>query len=510
MLIAEELGEDEIAAARRAELAAHLEAWLEGSNADALRTDATWGGVVPSRGVVDPGADYGAGFYNDHHFHYGYFVYAAAVLAKGDAAWAARWAPAVTHLIRDIANPSDADELYPPMRHKDWFVGHSWAGGLFPSASGRNQESTSEAVNAWYAIALFGEAIGDGRLALLGRTLLATEVRAAQTYWQVKDGSEIYPQPFAAHHLACIVWSTKVDYATWFGSNVEYLFGIQMMPVTPVSELLLDAEWLRQSLPAWEAAMRGRAVPEWRGILIMGFALLDPAAAWRAALELTRWDNGNTRTNELWWIATRAPPCCGEGRAARRVRGAPTTSPPRDGRRGWWVAAVAAPTERWRRRRPAGRSPSWAGRRTCTGRCGGRRWSCGGGYVYTCFDSRFHGAIRLILRGRLACRSTQVLDVSAVRREVRASSLFFFCALRLRYVSSSVAAVSSRLVAVALRVDAPPAAPRVSPTCQWTSSRTCCTSSSLRSTSTMLPECAACSAVRRGSRSRRGRTPARL
>jgi endo-1,3(4)-beta-glucanase len=312
VLIAEELGEDEVAAARRAALAAHLEAWLEGSNADALRTDATWGGVVPSRGVVDPGADYGAGFYNDHHFHYGYFVYAAAVLAKGDAAWAARWAPAVTHLIRDIANPSDADELYPPMRHKDWFVGHAWAGGLFPSASGRNQESTSEAVNAWYAIALFGEAIGDARLALLGRTLLATEVRAAQTYWQVKEGSEIYPQPFAAHHLACIVWSTKVDYATWFGSNVEYLFGIQMMPVTPVTELLLDEEWLRQSLPAWEAAMRGRAVPEWRGILIMGFALLDPAAAWRAALGLTRWDNGNTRTNELWWIATRAPPCSSE------------------------------------------------------------------------------------------------------------------------------------------------------------------------------------------------------
>ena len=75
----------------------------------------------------------------------------------------------MTHLIRDIANPSDADPLYPPMRHKDWFVGHSWAGGLFPSASGRNQESTSEAVNAWYAIALFGDAIGDGRLALLER-----------------------------------------------------------------------------------------------------------------------------------------------------------------------------------------------------------------------------------------------------------------------------------------------------------------------------------------------------
>mgnify|MGYP002013653212 CR=1 FL=1 len=32
------------------------------------------------------------------------------------------------------------------------------------------------------------------------------------------------------------------------------------------------------------ARLAARAVPEWRGILIMGFALLDPAAAWRARL----------------------------------------------------------------------------------------------------------------------------------------------------------------------------------------------------------------------------------
>ena len=50
-------------------LAAALGPWLEGTNADALVYDGTWGGLVSSDGLADPGADFGNGFYNDHHFH---------------------------------------------------------------------------------------------------------------------------------------------------------------------------------------------------------------------------------------------------------------------------------------------------------------------------------------------------------------------------------------------------------------------------------------------------------
>ena len=59
-------------------------------------------------------------------------------------------------LVRDIANPSKEDPFFPQHRHKDWYMGHSWASGLAvpggkPNFLGRNQESTSEAVNAWCA-----------------------------------------------------------------------------------------------------------------------------------------------------------------------------------------------------------------------------------------------------------------------------------------------------------------------------------------------------------------------
>lgn len=157
-LIADELGEEATAAALRQRLAAKLEEWLSGGGQDPLQYEPTYGGLVSANGLADRAADFGGGWYNDHHFHYGYFLYAAAAVGRKDPAWLHKWAPAISHLIRDIANPSRSDPLYPPHRFKDWYVGHSWASGLFPSASGRNQESVSEALNAWYGLALYGRA----------------------------------------------------------------------------------------------------------------------------------------------------------------------------------------------------------------------------------------------------------------------------------------------------------------------------------------------------------------
>jgi endo-1,3(4)-beta-glucanase len=118
--------------------------WLQGLNPDALLYDKTYGGVVTTNGLADPLADYGSGWYSDHHFHYGYFAYAAATLARLDVPyWEANRAPMET-LIRDICNPDPTDPDFPFARHKDFFDGHSWASGLFQQANGKGQESSSE------------------------------------------------------------------------------------------------------------------------------------------------------------------------------------------------------------------------------------------------------------------------------------------------------------------------------------------------------------------------------
>ncbi len=71
--------------------------------------------------------------YNDHHFHYGYHIYAAAIVAKHRPEWARKYNDRILLYIRDIANPSAEDKNFPMFRQKDWYLGNSWAGGLMSS-----------------------------------------------------------------------------------------------------------------------------------------------------------------------------------------------------------------------------------------------------------------------------------------------------------------------------------------------------------------------------------------
>jgi endo-1,3(4)-beta-glucanase len=305
-LIADELGETALAETYRASLATAFEPWLDTGAASRLVYDQTWGGVVSRDGISDAGAAFGAGYYNDHHFHYGYFIYAAAALIKEDPEWLDEGGDALLHLVRNIANPTTEDPAYTYLRNKDWFVGHSWASGLFEFGDSRNQESTSEAVNAWYAVYLYGLATDNHQLRDLGRLLLATELRSTWRYWQITSDSDIYPSPFADNKVVGVLWGTKVEYTTFFGANVEYIHGIQMLPFTPISELLLRPEWIEEEYPVLATALASPELGDgWRGFIVMAHGILDPDEAWGEALTLSEYDNGNSHTNTLYWLSTR-------------------------------------------------------------------------------------------------------------------------------------------------------------------------------------------------------------
>lgn len=303
-LIADELGELDARNEMVERLRARVEAWLSGTNPVPLAYDEVWGGLVTQRGMADSGQDFGMGYYNDHHFHFGYHLYAAAVVAHFLPDWGATWTPKILFLVRDIANPSVDDRYFPRFRNFDWFVGHSWASGLFPFGDGRNQESTSEAVNAWTAVELLGDALRLPRLQKVGEAMRLVETGSAQAYWQIQTNSAIYDEPYASRHVVGVLWETKVDFATFFGSNPEYIYGIQMIPFTPSSESLLPAAWLRTIEPQISAA-RSAAVDGWKGLLWMGTAVHDSTAAWNGVQQLAAYDDGNSRTNTLYWVATR-------------------------------------------------------------------------------------------------------------------------------------------------------------------------------------------------------------
>ncbi|XXX74861.1 glycosyl hydrolase [Sorangium sp. So ce134] len=302
--IAEVIGKEDLAEELRARLKSQVNPWLNGENENPFVYDTTWGGIVTTKGLEKDTNDFGQGYYNDHHFHYGYFLYAAAVLAKGDPDWRDEYGDKVLWLVRDIANPSVKDQHFTPFRSMDWFRGHSWASGLFPFADGRNQESTSEAVNAWYSMKLLGEALDNEDVKNLGRVLLALETASAQTYWQITSDSTVYDVPFKDNGAVGVLWSTKADFSTWFGENPEYVYGIQLLPLTPISESLIAKDWVNYVWPAMEAVSPG---PEdaWNAFLIAAHATVDKEAAWEEAQAQTALDDGLSRTALLYWIATR-------------------------------------------------------------------------------------------------------------------------------------------------------------------------------------------------------------
>ncbi len=306
-LIADELGETAIRDTFVDRLQPKVEAWL--GDDSLLAYDTTWKGVVNSCVTDDVNCDFGQGIYSDHHFHYGYHVYAAAAVAHLDSAWGDTWKERVEWLIRDYANPSAADASFPRFRHFDFYAGHSWTSGLINFGSGRNQESTSEAVHAYYAVQLWGEAAGSADLLQVGRILRMAESTGAQTYWQIRDNSEIYDAPFSDNPCVGIVWNDKVDFATWFGTgdNNEYIAGIQMIPITPASEDLLSPLWVAE---AWDRQLETMAenVPAdsgWRDFIAGAVAGWDRELGCDMIRSQTGHDGGNTKTNMLHYCATR-------------------------------------------------------------------------------------------------------------------------------------------------------------------------------------------------------------
>ena len=204
-LIADELGAPDIAATLRLTLKSRLEPLLTGQTANSFVYEPVWGGVVAHDSLLSSWIDFGAGQYNDHHFHWGYILNSAAAVARKDPEWGKRLLPHLLDLIRDIANPVRTDPHFPPHRHLDFWAGHSWASGTGGGA--KNQESSSEAVNAYYGMALLGEALGDAGTHLrdLGRLFLQIEIEGAKWYWHISSARpQVYPTPSAFSDRKCV------------------------------------------------------------------------------------------------------------------------------------------------------------------------------------------------------------------------------------------------------------------------------------------------------------------
>jgi len=275
--------------------------------------DEDWGGVVSREGYGNDGcygnADFGNACYNDHHYHYGYYVVAGAVLIKILPVY--RHEPAFLHLvnalIRDTSNPSMDDPFFPMFRSFDWFDLHSWSRGVVPSPDGKDEESTSEELNLLYGIHLWGDVTQDAPLHRLGTTMLALCAHTVREFFLMEDGNSHYHPDFARNHVTGIFFQNKVDYTTWFGGKAEYIHGIQMLPLSPALLLTRKAPFCLQEWRSILSKLPLSPTDPWTSILLTGgLAIINPDAAYEklANMRNDHMDDGLTRVWALYWAAS--------------------------------------------------------------------------------------------------------------------------------------------------------------------------------------------------------------
>ena len=284
-------------------LKARLQTWLTAGEGRAKQEhyfhyDENWGTLIgqrPSYGSSDQ--------LNDHHFHYGYFVRAAAEIARKDKVWAAdhQWGGMVKLLIRDMASPDRDDSHFPLLRCFDPYAGHSWASGHARFGDGNNQESSSEAMNAWTGVALWGEATGDRDLRDLGIYMYTTELYAINAYWFDVD-DHLFP-PKYEQTCAALVWGGKTDYATWFSAEPEHTHGIILLPIQSGSLYLgLYPEYVKRNLQGLAKLRGGTTWKDWHETLWAYEALGDADNAMRRFEADPAKVNTHARPHVYHWI----------------------------------------------------------------------------------------------------------------------------------------------------------------------------------------------------------------
>ncbi len=269
---------------------------------------------------------------SDHHFHYGYVLYAAAILGRARPKFISQYGSYVDSLFYDVAhnssaimNPGSKGEIFFPLaRHKSWFDGHSFASGLFPFANGKSQESSSEATNCYFGAYLWSKVRWAGspeghKIVDYAKLLLATEITGAKTYWHMTpksvnpftatSGSNLLPVPyntlFQQNWMVGNLGMTDVTSTTWFGTEVAYVHLINFMPVTAITSELFDKAYVKGER---QVLMNiGEVEKAWTGYLISNEAIIDPNKAWTEAQSLVsnQLDSGSSKSQVLYWISTR-------------------------------------------------------------------------------------------------------------------------------------------------------------------------------------------------------------
>ena len=286
-----------------------LEWWFGGAGRSYVHQDKTLGTTL-----AYPDEFFAIAEMNDHHFWYGYWIRAAAELTLRDPAWGAKdkWGGMVDLLVADIATPQRGRADFPFLRPFDPYSGFSMASGVGLYDFGNGQESTSEAINTWASLILWGEATGDRELRDLGIYLHTTEIDAVSHYWF--DTNRVVFPPEYKNVEASWVFGGRYAHKTWWTDEPRQTKGINLLPITTFSTYLgRDPAYVKRNVAALKPETDnynaiGKFPPNpppkdvWQDIFAKYLALADPTAALAQWNRFGSVEDGDTRSHTLHWM----------------------------------------------------------------------------------------------------------------------------------------------------------------------------------------------------------------
>ena len=113
----------------------------------------------------------------------------------------------------------------------------------------------------------YPNAITASRIRDLGRLLAATEIRSAKAYWHsMKSDSpgRLYPPAYTPPAVG-MLWSTMAQFQTWFGNAPFLPIGIQLIPITPISERRDSLDWSMQLFKPFSESCNSDSMCEEQG-----------------------------------------------------------------------------------------------------------------------------------------------------------------------------------------------------------------------------------------------------
>lgn len=153
----------------------------------------------------------------------------------------------------------------------------------------------------------WGNVIGDTSMEHRADLMISIMKRAMNSYFLYSDDNKVEPSKIIPNKVSGILFENKIHHTTYFGNEIQYIQGIHMLPITPVSSIIRGPTFVKQE---WDEKLKdvaGNVNDGWKSVLMLNVALYDPTTAYKffsdGSFNEKLLDNGLSRTWALTYCA---------------------------------------------------------------------------------------------------------------------------------------------------------------------------------------------------------------